>query len=158
MAEPRWLTDDEQRAWRGLVSVVLRLPGALESQLQREADLSHFEYWVLALLSEADGRARRMRDLAQLANGSLSRLSHVVTRLERRGFVAREPAPDDARSTLAVLTDAGYAQVVATAPGHVATVRALVFDALAGRDVADLERICDALVASLDAHTGPRAG
>ncbi|MFA9430028.1 MarR family winged helix-turn-helix transcriptional regulator [Egicoccus sp. AB-alg2] len=153
-----WLSDDEQRAWRGLAAVFLRLPGALEGQLQRDAGLSHFEYWVMALLSEADGRARRLRDLAAQANCSLSRLSHVVTRLERRGWVVREPVPDDARSTYAVLTEDGFTQVVAAAPGHVRAVRSLVFDALDTADVADLERICWAIVARLDTDAyAPRA-
>ena len=155
MDSPQWLTADEQRAWRGLAAVFLRLPGALESQLQRDAGLSHFEYWVMALLSEADGRARRMRDLAGQANCSLSRLSHVVTRLEGRGWVARAPAPDDARSTLAVLTDTGHDKVVAAAPGHVAAVRSLVFAGLDDGDVADLERICAAIAARLDAAAEP---
>lgn len=148
-----WLDDAEQRAWRGLAAVFLRLPGALESQLQRDAGLSHFEYWVMALLSEADARARRLRALADQANCSISRLSHVVTRLEGRGWVVRAPDPEDARSTLAVLTDAGWEQVVAAAPGHVAAVRRLVFADLDGRDVADLERICTAIVARLDQAT-----
>lgn len=146
-----WLDDAEQRAWRELAAVFLRLPGALESQLQRDAGLSHFEYWVMALLSEADGRAHRLRALADQANCSLSRLSHVVTRLEGRGWVERAPDPDDARSTLAVLTDAGYGKVVEAAPGHVGAVRSLVFAGLDAGDVADLERVCAAIVARLDA-------
>ncbi|MBS3942055.1 MAG: winged helix DNA-binding protein [Actinobacteria bacterium] len=145
-----WLDEAEQRAWRELAAVFLRLPGALETQLQRDAGLSHFEYWVMALLSEADGRARRLRDLADQANCSLSRLSHVVTRLERRGWVQRHPDPDDARSTRAVLTDAGYGKVVESAPGHVAAVRALVFADLDERDVAALERVCGIIAARLD--------
>lgn len=162
MASPQWLTDDEQRAWRGLAAVFLRLPAALEGQLQRDAGLSHFEYWVMALLSEADGRSRRLRDLAAQANCSLSRLSHVVTRLEGREWVVRRPSPDDARSTLAVLTDAGMAQVEAAAPGHVAAVRALVFDGLDADDVAALERVCGAMLARIDQaridQAGARAG
>lgn len=145
-----WLDEDEQRAWRALAAVFLRLPGALESQLQRDAGLSHFEYWVMALLSEADSRALRLRALADEANCSLSRLSHVVTRLEGRGWVVREPDPDDARSTRAVLTDAGYGKVVEAAPGHVRAVRSLVFADLDDADVAALERICGAIVARLD--------
>jgi DNA-binding MarR family transcriptional regulator len=115
-AEPRWLDDDQQHAWRQLAAVVLKLPSELESQLQRDAGMSHFEYWVVALLSEAPDRTLRMSQLAAQANASLSRLSHVVSRLEKRGWVTRRPCPDDARATLAVLTDAGWEQVVAAAP------------------------------------------
>jgi DNA-binding MarR family transcriptional regulator len=146
----RWLDDDEQQAWRQLAAVVLRLPAALERQLQRDAGLTHFEYWVLALLSEAPGRTLRMSALAWQANASLSRLSHVASRLERRRWIARGPDPDDARATLATLTDTGHAVVVASAPGHVATVRQLVFDGLDRHEVADLQRVCAAIVARLE--------
>ena len=144
--EPRWLTDDEQRTWRNLAAVVLRLPAELEGQLQRDAGLSHFEYWVIAMLSEAPDRARRLSHLAHECNASLSRLSHVVTRLEKRGWVVREPCPEDARATMAVLTDAGWDTVVEAAPGHVDTVRRLVFDGLDTDEVAELGRLCGAIL------------
>jgi DNA-binding MarR family transcriptional regulator len=152
MDEPRWLDDDEQHAWRRLAAVILKLPSALEAQLHRDAGMSHFEYWVIALLSEAPDRTLRMSQLAAQANASLSRLSHVVTRLEGRGWVTRRPCPDDARATLAVLTDAGLDQVVAAAPGHVETVRRLVFDALGPEDVKELARLCDAILDRIDAR------
>jgi DNA-binding MarR family transcriptional regulator len=149
--EPRWLDDAEQRAWRQLAAVILKLPSELEAQLQRDAGMSHFEYWVIALLSEAPERTLRMSQLASQANASLSRLSHVVTRLEKRGWVARRTCPDDARATLAVLTDAGWRQVVATAPGHVATVRRLVFDGLGRDEVGELARLCATILDRIDA-------
>ncbi len=151
MDDTQWLDEDEQRAWRQLAAVVLKLPAELERQLQRDAGMSHFEYWVLALLSEAPDRSLRLSELADRANASLSRLSHVVTRLEQRGWVGREPCPDDARATLGVLTDAGWGQVLAAAPWHVAAVRALVFDGLEDRDVAALERVGGAIADRLDA-------
>lgn len=150
MSEPRWLTDEEQRAWRKFVAVVELLRGALETPLQRDGDLNYFEYVVLAMLSEAPARTRRMSQLAALTNGSLSRLSHVVARLEKRDWVRRQPCPHDGRANLAVLTDAGYAKVVATAPIHVESVRALVFDVLTPAQVQDLEAICGAVLARLD--------
>ena len=113
-AEPPWLTDDERDAWIRLVGVFIKPPAALDAQLQRDAGVSHFEYMVLSRLSEAPSHTLRMSDLAVLANGSLSRLSHVVTRLERRGWVRREPCPGDGRFTNAVLTDHGCAMVEAT--------------------------------------------
>lgn len=149
MDEPRWLSAAEQAAWRALIAVILKLPGTLEAQLQRDADMTHFEYWVVALLSEATDHRLRMSDLAAQANASLSRLSHVVTRLERRGLVQREPSTDDARGTEAVLTDEGYQHVLATAPGHVEQVRRQVFDPLDARDVEDLTRIAGRIAARL---------
>jgi DNA-binding MarR family transcriptional regulator len=150
MEEPRWLTDDEQQAWRGLAAVLLKLPAALEHQLHRDAGIGHFDYFVLALLSEAPDRALRLSHLAEQSNASLSRLSHVVTRLQKRGWVERQPCPDDARATFAVLTDAGMDKVVETAPGHVARVRSLVFDGLGPEGVEDLRRVCDALLEGVE--------
>lgn len=149
--EPRWLDDAEQHAWRQLAAIVLKLPGELEAQLQRDAGMSHFEYWVLALLSEAPEHTLRMSQLASQANASLSRLSHVVSRLEKRGWVTRRPCPDDARATLAVLTDAGWQQVVDAAPGHVDTVRQIVFDGLGPEDVDELGRLCTVIRERIEA-------
>ena len=130
MDESRWLTDEEQQAWRPFAALLFRLPAAMDAQLQRDAQVTHYEYMVLISLSEAPDRTLRMSDLAEMANGSLSRLSHVVSRLERRGWVRREPCPGDGRFINAVLTDEGWEKVVATAPGHVEAVQKLVVDAL----------------------------
>lgn len=151
MDETPWLDDDQQQAWRRLAGVVLKLPAELERQLQRDAGMSHFEYWVMALLSEAPERRLPMSQLAAQANASLSRLSHVATRLERRGWVARVPSPEDARVTLTVLTEIGVEQVVAAAPGHVRAVQELVFARLDRDGVAELARLCGSIVANVDA-------
>ncbi|OHV45464.1 MarR family transcriptional regulator [Parafrankia soli] len=128
--QPRWLADDEMQTWLALARVLIRLPAALDDQLQRDAGISHFEYQVLVGLSGAPERTLRMSSLAVFANGSLSRLSHVVGRMEKAGWARRTPDPTDGRYTLAILTDAGWDKLVATAPGHVEAVRALVFDPL----------------------------
>jgi DNA-binding MarR family transcriptional regulator len=148
-----WLTDDEQACWRAFVAVLLRLPHALEQQLKTDADLTHFEYWVLALVSEANGTQLRLSHLAAFANASLSRVSHVVTRLEKRGLLTRTPCPDERRATLATLTDTGQALVETHAPGHVAEVRRRVFAVLDATDVADLARIANKIAARLDPPT-----
>ncbi|WP_409494470.1 MarR family winged helix-turn-helix transcriptional regulator [Amycolatopsis sp. cmx-11-12] len=136
-----WLTSSEKEAWTGLVSLVLLLPGRLESPLQHEAGLTLFEYLTLSHISEAPERRLRMSELAYLANGSLSRLSNVVKRFEQRGWVKRSPDPADGRYTLAALTDAGYDVVVAAAPTHVRSVRELVIDPLTEDDRRALARI-----------------
>ena len=115
--DTRWLTDDERAAWVRLVAVVELLPGVLDTQLRRDADLTHFEYFVLAMLSEAPERTLRMTSLAQRTNATLPRLSHVVRRLEDRGLVERFPCPQDGRATNARLTDAGWEKVVASRAG-----------------------------------------
>ncbi|RSN29042.1 MarR family transcriptional regulator [Amycolatopsis sp. WAC 04169] len=139
--ETLWLTPAEKEAWTGLVSLVLLLPGRLESPLQHDAGLTLFEYLALSHISEAPERRLRMSELAYLANGSLSRLSNVVKRFEQRGWVERTPDPGDGRYTLAVLTDDGYDVVVAAAPTHVRSVRELVLDPLTSEDQQALARI-----------------
>lgn len=144
-----WLDDDQQRAWRQLIAVALQLPTHLDRQLRADAGLTHFAYWVLALLSEADGHRLPLARLAAQADASLSRLSHQIDRLEGRGWVVRRRDPDDARVTVAELTAEGHEVVRAAAPGHVATVRSLVFDHLDDRDVADLERVAQRIAAAI---------
>ena len=146
----RWLDDDEIAAWTGFIAVVELLPGALDAQLRRDSGLTHFEYFTLAMLSEAPGRTLRMTALATRTNATLPRLSHVVSRLEKRGLVEREPCPDDRRATDVRLTAAGWDTIVGAAPGHVATVRGLVVDALTGEQVRQLRDISDALLQRLD--------
>ena len=146
----RWLDDDETAAWVRLAAVVELLPGVLEAQLKRDADLTHFEYWVLAMLSEAPERTLRMTALASRTSATLSRLSHVVTRLEGRGLVERFPCPEDRRATNARLTEAGWDVLVASAPGHLDTVREYVVDALTPRQITALTAITDAILDRLD--------
>lgn len=129
-AETRWLSPEELTAWRSFSRMVAKLQWALECQLQRTAGLSFVEYHALAMLSERPDHTMRMSELADLTNASLSRLSHLVKRLEQRALVRRQPDPDNGRFTKAILTDQGYATLVATAPAHVAAVRELVIDAV----------------------------
>jgi len=150
MATTRWLDDDEQRAWRAYLGMATLLPAALDQQLQREAEISQSSYIVLAMLSEAPDRALRMSELAARANSSPSRLSHTIARLEDRGWVRREKTPHDGRGNVAILTDAGFQLLTELAPGHVAEVRRLVFDALAPEQVAQLEAIAEIVLARVD--------
>jgi DNA-binding MarR family transcriptional regulator len=148
--EPGWLDPEEQQAWRALASALVRLPAALDAQLHRDAGISHFEYQVLALLSEAPGRTLRMSVLATLAEGSLPRLSQVVARLEQRGWVRRTPDPADGRYTLATLTDQGQATVTQAAPGHVQEVRRLVIDPLTKTQLRQLREISRRVIRAID--------
>lgn len=145
-----WLDEAERTAWLRLIAVVELLPGALDGQLRRDAGLTHFDYFVLAMVSEAPDRTLPMGRLARRTNATLPRLSHVVRRLEDRGLVRRLTAPDDGRVTLATLTDAGWERVVAAAPGHVDTVRNTVFDGLSRRQVGQLSDIAGAMLDRLD--------
>ena len=148
--EPRWLDAEERQAWLTLASALVRLPAALDAQLRRDAGISHFEYQVLALLSEAPGRTLRMSALATLAEGSLPRLSQVVARLEQPGWVRRTPDPADGRYTLATLTDQGLAKVTEAAPGHVQEVRRLVFDPLTKTQSRQLREISRRIMHAID--------
>jgi len=149
-AEPRWLSPEERATWLSLVGVMVKLPAALDAQLQRDSGLSYIEYMVLAMLSEQPDRMMRMSELAAAINASLSRLSHLAKRLEGQGFITRRPDAADGRYTNAVLTDAGMAAVVASAPGHVTAVRSLVFDALTPEQMQGLREAGDRIVAKVD--------
>jgi DNA-binding MarR family transcriptional regulator len=144
----RWLSDEEQRAWRPFVALLIRLPAALDAQFQKDAGISQFDYLVLSSLSEATDRTLRMSELAALASGSLSRLSHVVSRLEARGWVRREPCGGDGRFINAVLTEEGWQKVVTTAPGHVAAVRKLLIDTLTPDEFRALGTLSEQILAA----------
>jgi DNA-binding MarR family transcriptional regulator len=143
-----WLSDEQQAAWRPFVALLLRLPAALDAQLQKDAGITQFDYLVLSGLSEAPGRTLRMSELAATANSSLSRLSHVVSRLEGKGWVRREPCPGDGRFINAVLTDEGWQKVLATAPGHVAAVRERLISTLTEEEFAQLGAISAKVLAA----------
>lgn len=126
--------------------VLFKIPAAMEAQLQRDAGLTHMGYLVLLTLSERDDRRLAMSKLAKLANASLSRLSHVVARLETHGWVRRERDPEDGRVQIAVLTDAGWDKLVASAPGHAEAVQQLVFDRLTPAQIRALVKACDSIL------------
>jgi DNA-binding MarR family transcriptional regulator len=153
-AQPtRWLDHDEEAAWRAIAGVMVKLPWALECQLQREADLSLIEYYTMARLSEDPNHTLRMSVLAELTNASLSRLSHLVKRLESRGLVRREPDRTDGRFTNAILTKAGYAKLVASAPAHVTKVRSLVIDQFSATELRQLRKSLERLLARIETST-----
>jgi DNA-binding MarR family transcriptional regulator len=103
--------------------MILRLQPVLSAQLQRDFGISHFEYLIMARLSEASGSKLRMSVLATISGSSLPRLSQAVARLEKQGWLSRQPDPEDGRYTLAVLTRAGRRRLQEVAPAHVDTVR-----------------------------------
>jgi DNA-binding MarR family transcriptional regulator len=143
-----WLSDEQQAAWRPFVALLLRLPAVLDAELQRDAGITQFDYLVLSGLSEAPSRTLRMSELAATASSSMSRLSHVVSRLEAKGWVRREPCPGDGRFINAVLTEEGWRKVEATAPGHVAAVRELLVDTLTGEEFAQLGALSAKILAA----------
>jgi DNA-binding MarR family transcriptional regulator len=155
--EKRWLTREQLAAWVRLAAVLELLPTALDSQLRRDAELTHFDYYVLAMLSEAPERTMRMAKLAASTTATLARLSHVVQRLESRGLLERVPCPGDRRATNARLTEAGWQKVQQAAPGHVSFVRDNVIDALAPEQVSQLADITQAILSRLDPDAS-RAG
>jgi DNA-binding MarR family transcriptional regulator len=148
---PRWLDDEQQDAWRAFAEATVKLRWALECQLQKDARLSFIEYHALARLSENPSHTMRMSELAEVANASLSRLSHLITRLERRNLVRREPDPSDGRYTNAILTPTGWELLVASAPAHVAKVRELVIDAMSPDELRHLHTASERIIERVDA-------
>ena len=145
-----WLTPEELDSWMSVVRLITRLPWAIDAQLQRDAGLTLLEYMTMAKLSEAAKRTMRMSTLAEQTNSSLSRLSHLVKRLESRGYLRREPDSFDGRFTNAILLDAGMAKLSSAAPGHVAHVRRLVIDNLSPERVRRLGQDAERVVHRID--------
>ncbi|MER5434002.1 MarR family transcriptional regulator [Streptomyces sp. NPDC002588] len=137
----RWLTPEEQRAWRAYVAGYLLLEDAIDRQLQQEAGMPHLYYSILANLSEAAEQRLRMTDLAEQLKITRSRLTYAVTRLEKDGLLRREECRWDKRGSIAVLTEEGMGALEGLAPGHVETVRAALFDRLTPEQVGQLEEI-----------------
>lgn len=147
----RWLTEEQQRAWRAYVEAIRLLNDALDAQLQADAGMPHAYYEILVRLSDAPDRRLRMAELATGTQSSRSRVSHAVTRLEERGWVRREPCPSDRRGQLAALTDEGFAVLAAAAPGHVARVRETVVDPLTPAQLRALADASESIAAAIRA-------
>lgn len=144
-----WLTADEQRAWRTYVRMSSLLPAQLNRQLQRDSGLTLPEYEVLVQLSEAPDHLLRPYQICDALNWEQSRLSHQLTRMQRRGLVVRQECEADGRGAFVVLTPAGASAIDSAAPGHVAAVRDLIFDRLTGDQRAAFEQACSAIIEAL---------
>lgn len=145
----RWLDEHEQAIWRSFLRMQSRLHAELHRRLQAESGLSISDFDVLvALTDRPDGRVRVL-ELAASLDWEKSRLSHHLARMRKRGLLTREECDEDGRGNVVVLTDRGRAAIEAAAPGHVAVVRELVFDAL-GKDVEALGRISGTVLGRLE--------
>lgn len=145
-----WLTDEEIDSWLSVARLMTWLPWSIDQQLRRDAELSMVEYQVLAMLSTSPEWTKRMSSLAEVTNASLSRLSHIVKRLETRGLVVRRPDATDGRFTNAILTEDGYRTIVGAAPAHVQHVRSLVIDVLSREQLRLLGRAAERIVSRID--------
>jgi DNA-binding MarR family transcriptional regulator len=145
MAGTRWLSDEEQRAWRAFLDANQLLFETLDHELQRASGIPHGYYEILVRLSEAPDRTLRMSQLAERSQSSRSRISHAVARLEEEGWVRRETCVSDRRGSMAVLTDKGFEALSTAAPHHVAGVRSHLFDRLSEEQVGQLRSISEAV-------------
>jgi DNA-binding MarR family transcriptional regulator len=149
----RWLTDEEQAAWRAYLMTHQLLAAELDRQLQRDAGMPHAYYAVLVRLADRDDRSARLSELAEILGYSLSRLSHAIARMEEAGWLRRRPCDSDRRTTWAVLTDQGEAALAAAAPGHVEAVREHLFDHLSSEQVGQLREIFEHTLVQLRAKS-----
>jgi len=152
----RWLTDDEQQAWRGLLRMTSQLNARMNRQLQDDYGISLADYDALVVLSEAPAARRRVFELADALAWEQSRVSHQLARMQRRGLVAREQCPTDARGAFVVLTETGRAAIERAAPAHVETVRQLVFDGLSRDQLAALTAVSSSVLDRLQATQAAR--
>ena len=149
-AEPRWLSDTEQHAWRSFLRMQAQLTTRLGRELQAESDLSIADYDVLVHLTDLEGGRRRILELARELDWEKSRMSHHLARMAKRGLIAREECEADGRGAFTAITPEGQAAIEAAAPRHVETVRRLVFDALTTEQVAALGAVSDRILKQLD--------
>jgi DNA-binding MarR family transcriptional regulator len=150
MTDPRWLDEHQQRAWRGYLAMQTRLQAQLSRQLQADSGMSLTDFDVLVALTDRSDVQIRVLELAEALQWEKSRLSHHLARMERRGLIERRDCPDDARGAFVVLTDAGRRAIERAAPGHVDTVRALVFDGLDPDQVDTLADIAEGVLNRID--------
>ncbi|WP_244927973.1 MarR family transcriptional regulator [Nocardioides sp. W7] len=151
---PAELSGEDLETWAALATVLEWLPAALDTQLQRDADVTHFEYGVLYALANTPDRTLRMSVLASHANSSLSRLSRAASRLETKGWLRRETDPADGRYTLAILTDKGLQKVDHATPGHAAIVHRLVLEPLTQAQTRQLREISRRIARSIRDEDG----
>ncbi|MEG8274806.1 MarR family winged helix-turn-helix transcriptional regulator [Streptomyces sp. AHA2] len=157
MAETvRWLTSEEQRAWRGFVRLQERLGGRLGRLLQSESKMSSADFAVLVHLTDTPDGRRRHQDLARALEWEKSRMSHHIARMAGRGLVVREECPEDGRGAFVVITDAGRAAIEAAAPRHVAAVRALFLDHVTPAELRVLAELSERVLAGMDEEDGRR--
>lgn|SRR5487761_1902098 len=154
MAETRWLDDSEERAWRSLQFMQMRLGAELARQLAEETGLSYPDYIVLvALTARPDGRSR-IFEVANEIGWEKSRLSHHIARMSERGLVTREQCDSDRRGAFVVITRKGRRELGSAAPGHVAAVRRLFLDALTPEQLLVISEVCESTLARLSTTPG----
>lgn len=154
MSETRWLDESEQRAWRAYVRMQGTLNAHLNRQLQNDSDMSLSDFEVLVRLTDVPEEYLTVSDLARALHWEKSRVSHQVTRMERRGLVKRTSCPTDARSAHVMLTACGRKAIEEAAPGHVETVRRLFLDELTDDQLKTLETIATQVLARIENEEG----
>ncbi len=151
----RWLTDSEQRAWRGYQAVQAQLSARLNRQLQIDSGLSLADYEVLVALTDRPEGRLRVFELAEALQWEQSRLSHHLARMQQRGLVNRRACRDDRRGSYVLVTAAGRRAIEAAAPGHVDAVRRLFFDGLSPDQVELVELLSSRILTRLAAEAEP---
>lgn len=150
MDEVRWLNEREERAWRSLQFMQMRLEGELARQLAADSGLSYPDYVVLVALTDRPDGRMRLFELADVVGWEKSRLSHHIARMATRGLVTKEKCDADRRGAYVVITERGRQQIAAAAPGHVATVRRLFVDRLTPAQLDTIGAAADIVLAALD--------
>ncbi len=148
MAETRWLAEHELQAWRNLNLMYSQLSAHLARELAGSG-LSYPDYVVLAMLSDQPEQRVRPSEMGCLLGWEKSRVSHHLSRMERRGLVSRERCPTDQRGWFIAMTEAGRAAIAAAAPEHVEAVRRHAIDLLTENEIATLDQICQKILDQL---------
>ncbi|WP_238174614.1 MarR family winged helix-turn-helix transcriptional regulator [Kribbella kalugense] len=150
MTKEPWLDDDEQKAWRSYLLMNRTLETHLERHLQREFGLSKSDFEILVNLSESESGRMRAFELSRSTQWEKSRLSHHLTRMEKRGLIRKEAC--ESRYPEIAITEQGLAAIKECAPAHAARVREFFVDVFGPERLAVLGEVSDEIVATIGKH------
>jgi len=155
------LSGDQVELWRSFYAMRRKLDRALDLQLQRESGVSASEYEILLSLNEAPQRRLRIKDIAGTIGWEKSRVSHLVTRMERRGLLNRADCEVDGRGSWIGLTTVGRRTIIGATRGHTDAIRRYFFDVLTPQEIAAIAelspRVIDAIGCASEEDAAPPA-
>ncbi|AKE41668.1 transcriptional regulator, MarR family protein [Corynebacterium kutscheri] len=146
MTTARWLSEEEQSLWRMILGVMRKIERDLDETLQQQSGITSSEYAVLVTLSESENDTARLRELCDSLDWDRSRVSHQVTRMERRGYVTKNKCDGDARGVNVQMTEEGRKRLMSAAPEHVETVRQLIFDHITEDQIEQLKPFFESIL------------
>ena len=108
------LTQQELESWRNFRYMVEETSLSVSRALVSARGMSGGQFGILSILAEAPKHSMRQQELADAMRWDRTRLSHVLTRMQSRGWIRRIKV--DGGRTLVVLDEAGKSEQQNAAP------------------------------------------